>query len=157
MSSGVEHARDSRRLASLSFPLAAGAAFMVGYPPLSMVLAGSLAAVGCMLGIPFSPDLDVDHRTYAERMPVIGWVWFLLWIPYAKVIAHRSFHSHGPLWSTALRQLYFLTLIWLIARLTGIEQATWLQFWHWLLTQWWYGWLFVGLLISDLMHWVRDF
>lgn len=156
MASGKVHAQDSRFLAVASAPMAGAAATMMGYPTGGVVAAALLMAAGCAMGILFTPDLDVDHRTVAERVPIVGFFWFIIWWPYAKVLPHRSFHSHFPLWSTALRQLYFVSLIWLVGRLTGAEQADWLYFWEWLLVQWWYWWLVLGLLLSDIAHWLRD-
>ncbi|MDQ4077505.1 MAG: metal-binding protein [Chloroflexota bacterium] len=140
----------------VSSPVAAAAAFVMGYPPLGVIGATALVGLGSVLGILFTPDLDIDHRSFVERLPILGWPWFIIWLPYAKALPHRSIHSHLPVWGTCLRQLYFVSLIWLLGSATGLEQASLLQFWTWLLTQWWYWWLLLGLLVSDIAHWLRD-
>lgn len=52
-------------------------------------------------GLMFGPDLDIHSRQF------IRWGWLRwIWIPYQRSLRHRSFLSHGPIISTALRSLY---------------------------------------------------
>lgn len=161
MSDGKTHARDSTMLA-VAAPigvLALGAAVGETSSVVSLQMTAAVA-LGCVLGIPFSPDLDINHVTRAERIPFVGPFWYLLWLPYAKVLPHRSQHSHLPGWGTALRQLYFISVIWLLGWLIamGLGGVTlgYVQTWRLLLAQEWYGWIFAGLLLSDVAHWLRD-
>jgi uncharacterized metal-binding protein len=58
-----------------------------------------------------SPDLDQEGYSALEIEAVralgpLGYLWLALWWPYAKLIPHRSFWSHGPLVGTAGRLLW---------------------------------------------------
>jgi uncharacterized metal-binding protein len=70
-----------------------------------------LIAGGFMLGgLMFGPDLDIYSVQYQR------WGWFKwIWLPYQKSLRHRSFLSHGPVIGTALRVLYFTTILSIIA------------------------------------------
>lgn len=58
-------------------------------------------------GLFLSPDLDVPSRPY-YRWSFLRW----LWVPYMRLIPrHRHFTSHGLFIGSALRLLYFLSLI----------------------------------------------
>src|SRR5918911_659928 len=64
------------------------------------ILAGSCLVSGLL----FSPDLDLPSRSRRRWGPVS-----FLWAPYEKLIAHRSWVSHGIAVGPILRLLYFLT------------------------------------------------
>jgi uncharacterized metal-binding protein len=72
---------------------------------LAMTRSGNLALIvsGGFLfsGLMFSPDLDLKSRPF-KRWGWLRWIW----IPYQKVMRHRSLFSHGPLIGTTLRMLY---------------------------------------------------
>lgn len=108
----------------------------------------ALSALGTIAGIPLSPDLDVDHKTYSEYIidqylgKIAGYVWYLVWLPYAKAIPHRHFLSHFPLLGTAIRLAY--VWLWLLPFGLGLplsEPALW---------------FYVGIAVSDLIHWAMD-
>lgn len=68
--------------------------------------------IGIVLGTYFlSPDLDLHSRIY-RRWGVLRWIW----IPYQKLIPHRSWLSHsGPISATIrLGYLYLLLLPFLL-------------------------------------------
>jgi uncharacterized metal-binding protein len=61
------------------------------------VLAGSFLFAGLM----FSGDLDTKSVQYKR------WGWFRwIWIPYQKLVPHRSPFSHGPVLGVLTRLLY---------------------------------------------------
>lgn len=52
-------------------------------------------------GLMFGPDLDINSRQFQR------WGWFrVLWIPYQKMLRHRSVWSHGFIVGTLGRCLY---------------------------------------------------
>lgn len=69
----------------------------------AMVLGGSFAFSGLM----FSGDLDLKSVQYKR------WGWFRwIWIPYQKMVPHRSPLSHGPVLGLATRLIYLS--LWLM-------------------------------------------
>jgi uncharacterized metal-binding protein len=79
-------------------------------------LAGSVAlasvATFAMLfgGFMFGPDLDIQSKQYTR------WgVFRFLWLPYKVVFRHRSRWSHGILFGTLIRVIYFTGVIALLA------------------------------------------
>jgi uncharacterized metal-binding protein len=57
-------------------------------------------------GLMFGPDLDIHSRQY-KRWGWLRWIW----IPYRKMMHHRSFLSHGLFVGTLFRVIYLT--IWL--------------------------------------------
>ena len=80
-----------------------------------VTLVGSILVSGLML----SPDLDLDSSIY-HRWGPLKW----LWLPYQKLVPHRSFLSHSML-GALLRIGYFLLMIWGLSHLIslGVEKA----------------------------------
>ena len=75
-------------------------------------LALSAAATVAMLfgGLMFGPDLDIQSKQYTR------WgVFRFLWLPYKVVFRHRSRWSHGLIFGTLIRVVYFTGVIALIA------------------------------------------
>lgn len=64
----------------------------------ALVLVGSYIASGLL----FSPDLDLHSRPY-RRWRILRFIW----IPYQKLVPHRSWVSHSFLIGPLLRLLYF--------------------------------------------------
>jgi uncharacterized metal-binding protein len=60
-----------------------------------------------------SPDLDIDSAIY-DRWGPFRW----LWLPYQKIIPHRSWFSHSGI-SGALRLLYLGGALWCALYLLG--------------------------------------
>src|SRR5437588_4887341 len=76
----------------------------------------ALLATGAMLfgGFMFGPDLDIQSRQYAR------WgIFRFLWLPYRVMFRHRSRWSHGIIFGTLIRVLYFTGMLALII-LAGI-------------------------------------
>jgi len=76
----------------------------------SVVIA--ITATGAMLfgGLMFGPDLDINSRQYTR------WgVFRFLWLPYRALFRHRSRWSHGIVFGTLIRVVYFATVLLIIA------------------------------------------
>ena len=74
-------------------------------------LALSSAATAAMLfgGLMFGPDLDIQSRQYTR------WgVFRFLWFPYKVAFRHRSRWSHGIIFGTLIRVVYFAAVVTLI-------------------------------------------
>lgn len=107
---------------------------------------------GCLAGIVISPDLDVDQPTRPHYiMARFGWLpaglWRIVWLPYSRMIPHRSPVSHAPLLSTAIRLAYLAALAWLLLALTGRP---------WPGLPAWAPLACAGLAVSDGLHWLAD-
>lgn len=61
-------------------------------------------------GLMFGPDLDVYSKQY-RRWGLLRFIWY----PYTAALGHRSRLSHGLVFSTAFRVLYFLVIILLLS------------------------------------------
>jgi uncharacterized metal-binding protein len=71
----------------------------------------ALVATCAMLfgGFMFGPDLDIQSRQYTR------WgVFRFLWFPYRMLFQHRSRWSHGIIFGTLIRVVYFATVLMLI-------------------------------------------
>lgn len=68
-------------------------------------------ATGAMLfgGLMFGPDLDIQSRQYT-RWGVFRFIWW----PYKVMFRHRSRWSHGIIFGTLIRVVYFLSMLALI-------------------------------------------
>jgi uncharacterized metal-binding protein len=71
-----------------------------------------------------SPDLDQEGYSALEIEAVralgpLGYLWLALWWPYAKLIPHRSFWSHGLLVGTAGRLLWLFLVCPVLVGLAG--------------------------------------
>jgi uncharacterized metal-binding protein len=146
--SGIVHAKSSLILSVPAFALAYGASH--GQP--GQVASGAACALGCLLGIVLTPDLDQEGLSSSEYALVkwtmgLGFVWVMLWYPYARLCKHRSPLSHWPLLGTLGRLLY-LGLWGGIALYFGWKPP--------LLPPMIFSWSVVGLLISDTAHWIMD-
>lgn len=61
-------------------------------------------------GVMFGPDLDTKSKQYSRWGPLR-----VLWLPYRSVFRHRSRWSHGVIFGTLFRTVYFLGAATLIA------------------------------------------
>jgi uncharacterized metal-binding protein len=60
-------------------------------------------------GFMFGPDLDIQSRQYTR------WGLFrFLWLPYRKLFKHRSRWSHGIIFGTLIRVVYFAAVLALL-------------------------------------------
>src|SRR5918992_4631607 len=74
-------------------------------------LALALLATAAMLfgGFMFGPDLDIQSRQYTR------WgVFRFLWLPYRMLFKHRSRWSHGVIFGTLIRVVYFAAVLTLL-------------------------------------------
>jgi uncharacterized metal-binding protein len=70
-------------------------------------------------GLMFGPDLDTMSKQYT-RWGVLR----LLWYPYQSFFAHRSRWSHGLIFGTLLRVIYFMGALTLVAFLSVYAYAS---------------------------------
>lgn len=148
MPSGEVHADTSK---ALTVPLMLGVPFLAEELPgdLLPLIAGFAAGGGSLVGIFLSPDLDIDHKTISETILIekgklFGYLFFVYWYPYARLIAHRSTWSHTPLLGTFIRLLYAL---WPLLIFAEYRALLFREFWAWVL---------LGLVVSDTAHWLMD-
>jgi len=83
----------------LAAPTAAGAYALSGDPAIAAVTGFAFVFAGLMFG----PDLDTKSKQYARWGP-----FRLLWLPYRTLFKHRSRWSHGLIFGTLFRVVYFL-------------------------------------------------
>ncbi len=121
-------------------------------------------AVGAVVGTAITPDYDFEKnlpKHMIGRIPLLGYVWNLYWLPYARVVKHRSFFSHSPIASTTFRLLYLwlgvTAILYLFDLITGT--STWgyslnlfaengnPQFWLYLFGAW---------CVQDMTHLLLD-
>ncbi len=63
-----------------------------------------LLTLSCLIcQLMFGPDLDTKSKQYKR------WGLFkLIWLPYRKILGHRSRYTHGLLWGPIIRCIYFV-------------------------------------------------
>lgn len=91
----------------------APAALNLNLPDMNPANAAILVGSYLVSGLLFSPDLDLKSSPY-KRWRGMRWVW----IPYQRMVPHRSWVSHSFLFGPLIRVLYFagvLSLLLLIA------------------------------------------
>jgi uncharacterized metal-binding protein len=145
MPSGVVHAQCSLVLAVPAFAVAYVASQQ-------QVDSGLACAVGCLAGTLLTPDLDQETISRSEYTLIkwtmgLGFLWAMLWYPYARLCKHRSALSHWPLLGTCGRLLYLGIFVGLAL------------YWGWTpppLPQALLWWGALGLMISDTAHWALD-
>lgn len=75
--------------------------------PAAVVTAGFLFG-----GLVFGPDLDTKSKQYSR------WgIFRILWLPYRKFFAHRSRFTHGLVFGSLFRAIYFVGVVTLVAYL----------------------------------------
>src|SRR5215208_6856916 len=103
MPSGKTHDAITFILAAPTFLAAWG---LTGNP----VLAGLATVTMIFGGLMFGPDLDIQSRQYTR------WgVFRFLWWPYKVMFRHRSRWSHGIIFGTLIRVVYFAAVVTLLA------------------------------------------
>lgn len=98
--------------------------------------------VGYLVSLLINPDADLNRR-FPYRNPG-RWPFWIVMFPYSRLLKHRSFLSHFPLIGTALRTLYVMVPVYVVMRLMGLEVSGP------------FLWVFIGLAISDTIHFVMD-
>src|SRR4051812_50146812 len=80
----------------------------------SVTLACVATAAMLFGGLMFGPDLDIQSRQYTR------WgVFRFLWLPYRMMFRHRSRWSHGIIFGTLIRVIYFVAVLGVIAPAAG--------------------------------------
>lgn len=153
-----------------------GGGFALGYfthDPTIVLLVGC----GIIAGVFIGPDLDVDGGNISEyhirKLLKVTFLWSAFWRPYRLALRHRSFWSHGPIVSTVIRIAYIFSppVIFIVKD----QDTSWLTlFFHvcisqllalpfvWLLLTYteilitYIPYLFLGLLVSDILHLIFD-
>lgn len=87
---------------AITFVLAVPTFFLTWRLTESSSLAGFLTGAFLFGGLMFGPDLDTQSVQYT-RWSVFRFLWF----PYKVVFAHRSRWSHGLVFGTLFRVIYF--------------------------------------------------
>lgn len=152
--------RTHDRITLWSLPLVAGMTFtLTESDNLTLIVCGAFLFSGLMFG----PDLDLHSRPY-RRWGLVRWIW----IPYQKMVRHRSVFSHGPVIGTALRVLYLCIWVGIPGVFVlEIAQLVWGLEWSWqslaqsatlLLTHYANGWiaLYLGLELGAMLHSLSD-
>src|SRR5215212_7723287 len=76
----------------------------------SLALAATATAAMLFGGLMFGPDLDIQSKQYTR------WgVFRFLWLPYKVIFRHRSRWSHGLIFGTLIRVIYFTGILALLA------------------------------------------
>ena len=111
MPSGKAHDAITLILAAPTFAVAWG---------LSGNLALAVVATCAMLfgGLMFGPDLDIQSRQYTR------WgIFRFLWLPYRGMFRHRSRWSHGIIFGTLIRVVYFIIVLALVVSIAVYLRA----------------------------------
>jgi len=82
--------------------------------PLSVIITFGMIFGGLMFG----PDLDTHSKQYTRWS-----VFRFLWYPYQAFFAHRSRWSHGFIFGTFLRVVYFMGILTLLSFLASYVLA----------------------------------
>jgi uncharacterized metal-binding protein len=99
MPSGKTHDLVTLALAAPTFAAAWG---LTG----SLTLSAAATAATVFGGLMFGPDLDIQSRQYTR------WgVFRFLWLPYKSAFRHRSRWSHGIVFGTLIRVVYFAAVL----------------------------------------------
>lgn len=145
MPDGLHHARIQFSGWAVILPTSIFASFML-HP-----VVGFGIEFGYLLGTVVNPDSDQLAISYGDgiairKLWVFGWILVAYLTLYAAIFRklHRSFWTHFPFVSTAIRWIY---LFW----------------WLWFLPIVWHDWqlvflfcTYLGLSLSDLGHWISD-
>lgn len=115
-----------------------------------------LMVLGNLAGLVLDPDLDHEMVTASEWRVrrvfgvLIGGLWVAVWMPYAMLMPHRGV-SHWPVIGTLTRLVYLGLLVFPIGYiLTGDGQ------WFMPITPFLVPFT-LGLMVSDIGHWARDY
>ena len=124
-------------IGTLSIIPISGASLGLGYSLQTTIVLD----IGILLGTYFlSPDLDLYSRIY-RRWGILRFIW----LPYQKLIKHRSWISHsGPL-SGTIRFLYLL--LWLLPLVYLTRDLHLFAL---------YGILWIAIMIADSLHVIAD-
>jgi uncharacterized metal-binding protein len=110
--------------------------------------------LGYLYGAFVDPDMDIVGMTQAEgrmmrKLGIVGGALVAYWTFYGYLFRkyHRSFWTHGPVISTAIRYCYQFWLPWIYIY-NSSQDHSWLV----------YGFIgmFIGTTVSDIIHFLAD-
>lgn len=94
---------------AITFLIAAPTFGVTYYFTNSLLLAAAVTLGTLFGGLMFGPDLDIQSKQYTR------WgVFRFLWLPYKVVFRHRSRLSHGIIFGTLIRVIYFAGVLSLL-------------------------------------------
>jgi uncharacterized metal-binding protein len=138
MASGLNHDR--------SILFASPVVLVVGCYQFGLELGIIATAAHFLGGYWLSPDLDIKSR------PFLRWgVLKIIWLPYQRLIPHRSPLSHAPVLGSLLRLAYlaaWLSPLWLV--FPDLQRMQWAIDWEKALA------FLVGVELSALNHLLLD-
>jgi uncharacterized metal-binding protein len=103
---------------AITFLLAAPVAAVVYSTTRDIGITAAVAASFLFGGLMFGPDLDTVSKQYSR------WRFLRpLWFPYRTAFKHRSRWSHGLVFGTLFRVIYFLGVVTLAAYLAFLTNA----------------------------------
>jgi hypothetical protein len=115
---------------------------------------GLAFCIGYFYHLICDPDLDEMGITGAEsrmiKIPILGWLMYALSSVYGVIFRkhHRSFATHFPGISTAIRLLVFFFWIPILYYFGIIKWQEWQGFFV--------LWFWIGLSFADALHWGAD-
>jgi uncharacterized metal-binding protein len=118
--------------------------------PISGVAFGS----GYLFGNFCDPDWDEMSATGSEgrmvKIPILGWILYGISSVYGAIFRryHRSFFTHFPFVSTAIRLLFVFFWIPILYYFKVIKWQDWQGIF--------YLWFWIGLSCADTLHWGAD-
>lgn len=125
--------------------VALGSGFLCGAFSLSPAII-PLSAAGFLLGgLYLSPDLDTPSRPF-YRWKMLRWYW----LPYQKLLPHRSKWSHTPFVGTAGRLLYLFGPILLACSWAGVPLVVPVVVWQEVVA------VIAGVVLSEVLHLFMD-
>lgn len=160
MPAGRTHDNVTLVTASFMIPISAGLMFEA-QPGRAVLFLGSYLLSGLL----FSDDLDIHSIEY-KRWKLLRFVW----LPYQKLVRHRSWISHGLIVGPLLRITYFAAIctaaIWLaltaLSRLLPLDASGIIGGFLSALSQsvidhpdWW-GVAFLGFVLGGAVHSISD-
>ncbi len=99
------HAHDA-----ITILLAAPAAVVTYAATRDLPTAVIVAVAFIFAGLMFGPDLDTKSKPYSRWGPLRA-----IWLPYRTIFRHRSRWSHGLIFGTLFRVVYFLGISTIVA------------------------------------------
>ncbi len=119
------------------------------------LLAGPAVWLGYLLGYYIDPDLDQANITSAEwrimrDLHILGSIIVAWFMPYGRLMKHRSFMSHFPVVSTSIRYAWLLAFPLFSVPMWYTTPGILPSYWPVLLG------IFLGLSIADGIHYTAD-
>lgn len=148
MPSGAVHAAVARPVA-VGLALAGLGVAILHPPALGLAFGGAVALL-------VDPDLDLPGITRTERKVIrynrwLGLAWVLYWSLYARMRPHRGVSHTWPIGTLERFALALWPFSVASVALVVLSAGDWL----WPVVLWW-GYVFVGLSVQDLIHIAMD-